>query len=258
MIAKYKSTPWLLSAAFALLLIALAGITFTRAADKATSPAAAPAQDHAKSLDVLERELRKQQEIVGKLQAETGELAEKLGGAEKSGPETLEKLRAHRLEAQAELTRLDSLHTHLSKQKMADLRQSINTAMPDNQLSTLMQQHDQAEQKMADLLEERAPAHPEVKRIARVLQQIDKQIDARIEGMMRGLQAQLSAEDAHVQALNRALEEATAQYRDSLQRARPYQEALQELRAQEELLQRLRLRMLDERINNALEGAKQK
>jgi len=258
MIAKYKSTPWLLSAAFALLLIALVGITFTRAADKATSPAATPAQDRAKSLDVLERELRKQQETVRKLQSETSELAEKLGGAEKSGPETLEKLRAQRLEAQAELTRLNSLHTHLSKQKMADLRQSISTAMPDNQLSTLMQQHDQAEQKMADLLEERAPAHPEVRRSARVLQQIDKQIDARIEGMMRGLQAQLSAADAHVQALNRALDEAIAQYRDSLQRARPYQEALQELRAQEELLQRLRMRMLDERINSALEGTRQK
>ncbi|HKQ38451.1 MAG TPA: M56 family metallopeptidase [Verrucomicrobiae bacterium] len=258
MIAKYKSTPWLLSAAFILLLIVLASITFTRAAEKKAPPGIAAAPERAKSIDVLELEFAKQQEIVRKLRAESSAFGERLGGTDRFGTDTLDKLRGQRFEAQTELTRLSSLLNYLVKETRANLRQSINTASPDAQLTELFQQLNSAEQKMAELLDTVAPAHPDVQRITRVVAQINKQIDQRIDGIILGLQARVAAEEAHLKALDQAFDEATARYRARLQIERPYQEATRELQAQEEILQRLRVRMLDERINNALEGAKQK
>ena len=256
MIAKYKSTPWLLSAAFTLLLIVLAGITFTRAADKPAAPAVAAPQPQTKALELLEHEIAKQQEIVRKLQAESGALAEK---AETSGSaEALQKLRGQRIDAQAELVRVSSLLTYLKKLSKEDLRRSINTASPDNHLSQLMQQRDAMEQKVAELLEEVATEHPDVKRATRVLAQIEKQIENRIGGILSGLDARLSAEKAHLEALDKAIDEATDRFRISMQHSRPYQESLRELQAQEEILQRLRLRMVQERIDVAIEGERQK
>ena len=256
MIAKYKTTPWLLSAAFALVLAALAGITFTRAADKPAPPAVAAPQPQTKGLDLLEREIAKQQEIVRKLQAQSSVLAE---NAETSGTaETLQKLRGQRIEAQAELVRLSSLYNSLKKLGREDLRNSINTASPDAHLSQLMQQRDAMEQKLVELVEQVAPEHPDVKRATRVLAQIDKQIYNRVQGIMSGLDARLAAEKAHLDALDKAIEEATARFRVNMKESRPYQEALRELQAQEEILQRLRLRMVQERIDAAVEGAKPK
>ena len=160
--------------------------------------------------------------------------------------EALQKLRGQRIEAQAEVVRLSSLYNSLKKLSREDLRHSINTASPDNHLSQLMQQRDSMEQKLADLLEEHATEHPDDKRATRVLAQIEKQIDGRMTGILSGMDARLSAEQEHLSALDKALEQATVRYRQSLKLNRPYQETLQDLRAQEEILQRLRLRLADE------------
>ncbi len=257
MIAKYKSTPWLISAAFIVLLTALAGLTFTRAAEKTAPATTTPRNERAKALDLLEKQLAEQQKIVRQLQDETSALEGRLEDMEASGSaEALQKLRNQKLETQAEFTRLSSLHKYLSEQSIAELRQSITTASPDAQLSQLMQQRDSAEQKLADLLEERTAEHPDIKRTSKVLAQINKQIEERIDGIVKGLRARVSAEEAHMAALDNALDRARQQYRENVQRRRPYEEAVRELRAQQELLQRLRLRMLDERVGSMLEDAK--
>jgi beta-lactamase regulating signal transducer with metallopeptidase domain len=264
MIAKYKSTPWLLSAAFTLLLIALAGITFTRAAERKAPPGpAAPAAAvtpaaSTKALDLLKDELDKQEAIVRHLQKETSKMAEKLEPAELSGADTLQKLALVRVDVNAEVVRLSSLYKQLMGQNRAELRQTIGSALPDNQLSQLMQQLDMAQQKLADLIEDRAPEHPDVKRTKRVLAQINIQIESRIDGIVSGLKARIAAEEAHLDALGKELDQARARYVERSQRNRPYQESLQELRAQEEILQRLRLRMVQERIDIAIEGGREK
>jgi flagellar biosynthesis chaperone FliJ len=180
-------------------------------------------------------------------------MAEELGPTELSGADTLQKLALVRVDVNAEVVRLSSLYKQVTSQSRAELRQTISSALPDNQLSQLMQQLDSSEQKLADLIEDRAPEHPDVKRIARVVAQINKQIESRIDSMVSGLQARLAAERAHLDALSKELDQAHAKYIERSQRNRPYQESLQDLRAQEEILQRLRLRMLDERIS-ALQG----
>jgi bla regulator protein BlaR1 len=263
MIAKYKSTPWIVSAGFAILLTAVAGLTFTRAADK-PAPQPTPATVAApKERAILEEEVAKQRELVRQLQGKVADLRASLSDGQSidaSVPsrhsETLRALESRRIEAQAELRRLSALLTRLTKQGKTELRASINTASPDTHLSDLMKNYDLVEQKLAELLEERGPEHPECKRITRVLKQVDKQIDDRIVGILRGMELRIDVEQEQLKALLAEISQAKADYLEGLHRSRPYQEALQELRAQEEILQRLRLRMAEERLERAIEGAK--
>lgn len=256
MIAKYKPTPRMLSAGAALVLVALAGLTFTRAADKKPNePAAAPKTT---PLQMLEEEVSRQRAMVSHLQAQTAELREGVETVEPGNAENLRKLESLRVESQANVRRLSALHKHLTEQTGSNLRRAISTASPDAHLSELMATLDRTEQKLAELSDDRAPEHPEVKRTARVIKQINHQIEDRIDGILKGLKARMAAEEAHLEALGRALEQAIRDYREGLQRSRPYHAAVQELRAQEEILQRLRVRVMEQRIERAVEGAKGK
>jgi len=263
MIANYKPMAWTLSAIFALMLIALAGITFTRAADKAApSPAVAAPQDRPKSTDALEKEIARQQDLVRALRAHADDLHRQLHDQSMDaivspGPsDVVQRLQAQQIEAQAEHKRVAALYEYLSKHDSADLRRSISTVSPDAQLTELMQQQDTAEQKYADLLENSAPEHPDVKRVARVLAQINKQIENRIDAIMRGLEARRDTQRAYLDDMEKALAKARAHHFENVRQSRPYQDASQELRAQEEILQRLRLRVIQEKVDQAIEGAK--
>ncbi|HZO85363.1 MAG TPA: hypothetical protein VFC26_09130, partial [Verrucomicrobiae bacterium] len=168
----------------------------------------------------------------------------------------VQRLQAQQIEAQAEHKRVAALYEYLSKHDSADLRRSISTVSPDAQLTELMQQQDTAEQKYADLLENSAPEHPDVKRVARVLAQINKQIENRIDAIMRGLEARRDTQRAYLDDMEKALAKARAHHFENVRQSRPYQDASQELRAQEEILQRLRLRVIQEKVDQAIEGAK--
>ena len=262
MIANYKPMAWALSGVFALMLIALAGITFTRAADKPVAPAVTAPREPSKRLEFLETEVARQLELIRRLQKRAYELHAKLTDQSMDaivspGPsEAVQKLEGQRIEAQAEHNRLLALYEQLNKHSRSDLTRLISTAAPDVQLTELMRQQDLTEQKYADLMEDRAPEHPDVKRVARVLAQINKQIESRIDGIMRGLEARREAQQAYLKAMDKALAEARVHHCENVQRSRPYQDALQELRAQEEILQRLRLRLVQEKVDQAIERGK--
>jgi uncharacterized protein involved in exopolysaccharide biosynthesis len=120
-----------------------------------------------------------------------------------------------------------------------------------------MQQYYLAEQKLADTVENVAPEHPDVKRATRVLKQISKQIEDRIDGIMRGLEARREAQLAYLKSMDKPLNEARERHFHNLRQSRVYENALQELRAQEEILQRLRLRLIQEKVDQAIERGKQ-
>jgi murein L,D-transpeptidase YcbB/YkuD len=259
MIAKYKATPWILSAAFVLALIALAGLTFTRAAEKASPENVPPAATTASTnqshrLDFLKKAVARQFDIVQQHQLRVDELHERIEGGELMDRDGLQRLRARLIEAQGDLARISSLYKHLASQNRSELKRSINTASPDVQLQELMQQQALAEQKLADLMEDRLPQHPDVQRTTRVLAQINKQIEDRIDGILAGTKARMEVEQAQVEGLSKALDTARLEYRDAQQRSRPYDKALQELRTQEQILERLQLRLIQEQVDEAIDA----
>lgn len=262
MIAKYKPTFWMSSLGAALVIVALAGLTFTRAADrKPVEPAAAPKEKRApaSARQIMEEELAVQKARVREAQQAVDKLRERLQLVEdEDSPgqaEAIRKLEGRRIEASAELQRLKSLHRHLAGLGRNDLRHSITTAAPDAQLTELASNLDRAEQKLAELAETHTKDHPEAKRVTRLMAQINKQIDDRMDGILNGLNVRADAEAAHVEALARSLESARRDYVKGMVESRPYYEALQELRAQEEILQRLRLRAAQERLDRALKDS---
>ena len=206
------------------------------------APAAGQQAKGTNSIDEMQQEVARQQEVVGKLQAETNALVVKLNELD---AEKRRKLETLRIEAEAEFVRLSLVTRHLTNLSKADLPKTIVLAAPDAQLTELLQQQANAEQKLADYLDRIGPEDPEVKRITRVLAQIKRQIDERVDTIMRGLDSRLGTAKAQKEASAKAAEE--AQSTDIR-----YALLLRTLRAQEEILQRLRLRLADERINQAI------
>lgn len=256
MIAKYKPTPWMWSLGATLVILALAGLTFTRAADKKpTKP------EPSSALQAVEEEVAKQEERVRQMQDKLNYLREEfqivepldLNGASGQA-EALRKLESRCIEATAELRRLTVLHKHLkskTREELRQLRRSIGTAVPDAQFSQLVADHERAEQKLAELIETHAPEHPEVKRVTRVIAQMNKHIEDRIAGILEGLEARIAAEEAYVSALQEASENARKEPIERAIRNRPFYVLLEEFRVQQEALQHLRRRAIDERIERA-------
>jgi uncharacterized protein involved in exopolysaccharide biosynthesis len=197
-------------------------------------------------------------DVVRQHQAKVDELRERISGTELVEGDALKALQARRIEAHAERARVLSLYKFLTSQSRADLKRSIHTASPDPQLSELMQQQATAEQKLADLTEDRAPEHPDIRRTTRVLAQINQQIENRIDGIIAGMKARVELEEAQVNELEKALDRAKKEYRRATQQSRPYEEALQALRTQQDVLERLRLRLIQEQVDQAIAGATSK
>lgn len=202
---------------------------------------------------------------VSNMQAHVDMLKEKLGisdfeamhaGMMSSGatpePEILRKLEGQRIEKQSQFRGIETLYNYLNKLERSELKKAIVNASPDVQLTELMQQQSLAEQKLADLIESVAPEHPDVKRITRVLAQINKQVDDRLEGIMRGLEARRDADKAELDELTREVQ----RYREfdiqkSIER-RPYWQAKSDLESLQEVRRRLNLKIVQEEVDAAI------
>ena len=216
-------------------------------------------------IDILKKQWEDQNRAVTNMQAQVDVLKEKLGisdfeaqagGQFSSGstpePEILRKLEAQRIDASAEFKRIDTLFNYLSKLERADLKKAVATASPDPQLIELMQQQAIAEQKLADLIENVAPEHPDVKRVTRVLAQINKQIEDRLDGIMKGLEARRDSEKAHLDELTSEAQK----FRDyDIKKAierRPYWQAKRDLESLQMVRERLNLKIIQEEVDAAI------
>jgi polysaccharide biosynthesis transport protein len=178
------------------------------------------------------------------------------GGQFSSGstpePEILRKLEGQRIEAQAEFKRIETLFNYLSKLSRSDLKKAVATASPDQQLTELMQQQAMAEQKLADLIESVAPEHPDVKRITRVLAQINKQIEDRLDGIMKGLEARKDSEEAHLKELTKEADNfRNVDIKKAIER-RPYWQAKRDLESLQLVRERLNLKIIQEEVDAAI------
>jgi succinoglycan biosynthesis transport protein ExoP len=215
-------------------------------------------------IETLRRQWEEQNRAVTNMQAQVDRLKEELrisdfeamGGMSSSGttpePEIVRKLEGQRIEKQAQYRGYETLYNYLSKLSQAQLKKAVVTASPDQQLTELMQQQAMAEQKLADLIESVAPEHPDVKRITRVLAQINKQVDDRLEGIMRGLEARRDAEKAELDELTKEVHD----YREfdikkSIER-RPYWQAKRDLESLQIVRERLNLKIIQEEVDAAI------
>ncbi len=216
-------------------------------------------------IDILRKQWSDQNVAVSNMQVHVDVLKEKLGisdfeamagGQFSSGstpePEILRKLEGQRIEKQSLYRGIETLYNYLIKLEKPELKKAVVTASPDVQLTELMQQQAMAEQKLADLIESVAPEHPDVKRISRVLAQINKQVDDRLEGIMRGLEAKRDAEKAELDELTKEVQH----YREfDIKKAierRPYWQAKRDLESIQMVRERLNLKIIQEEVDAAI------
>ena len=211
MISQFKRAPVMLTSLSLFVLLIIACLTFTRAAQKAEQQSSAVATNQAPSpkiklrrTDILAEQLARQENRVRDTQHEIDKLREELGisGAEGEAGSyakaQTQKLESMLLEARAELNRVDLLHQLLRKLSRQELISALPTAYPDAQLAALTEQLHALQRKMAELSETHTVDHPDLKRLARVQAQLEKQLNDRLEGVMSGLQVKLKIEQARV------------------------------------------------------------
>jgi polysaccharide biosynthesis transport protein len=215
-------------------------------------------------IKVLKRQYDQQDQAVTNKQAEVDVLKIALGisdyeansGYLSSGttpePEILRKLEAQRIEAQAEFKRVEALYNYLTNLTKADLRKAVSTASPDRQLEQLLQDSATAQQKLADLIEHYTPENPEVRRISRVLAQVDKQVEDRLEGILKGLEAKKNSEQAHVDELAKEVDKYRRYDIDTAVKRRPYWQAKRDLENLQQVRERLHFRVIQEEVKAAI------
>ncbi len=220
----------------------------------------------AKGIRVLTDRFKEQDDKVKQAQDLVGNLREKLNisevgsvGSLSAGgvsqvlePETLRRVEALRVEARNFYVEASTIYDELSKKSKTDLRKAMSTAYPDAQLASLLEQMDQAEQKLASMLKDLGENHPEVQRIAALASKIKEQVDNRLDGIMMGLATKVATAKARLDALTQQVEAANKANIETASRNRLYIEALHDLEKQQQVRDTLNLKVMQETIDSSL------
>ena len=192
--------------------------------------------------DEREQKLRQKQEEVDRLRQEL-DISEVDALNNQPTPtiemETLRRLEAQRIEAEAQSVREDKILSSLKPLPRTELIKVIPTAAPDQLLHSYLIDLGQAENKLIALKTDYGPENPEVQRIAALVADLHQKVDDRIDGILVGLTARVDSTKAWVKSLKDQVESAKQADRDKAAKSRPYYEAKRKL---EEL----------ERFNNIL------
>ena len=215
-----------------------------------------------RGIDTLKEEWDKLDEAVKAKQTIVDERKTKLGitdvevvngpGGTPIEPETLRRMDAQRIEAQADFARMESFFYNLTNMSRPDLRKAIATASPDTQLADLFTQLHMADQKMAGMVEGYGMDHPDVKSARRLLEKINQQIDERVDGIIKGLQVKTLGEQARYTNLQSEVEKfRTYDIKKAVER-RPYWQDKRDLDNLQIARERLQYKITQERVDAAL------
>ncbi|HXS67249.1 MAG TPA: tetratricopeptide repeat protein, partial [Candidatus Polarisedimenticolia bacterium] len=103
--------------------------------------------------------------------------------------------------AQAQLAESEAMLKNLKSMNSHDLREALPGLIPDDQLNTLMNELNLAEQQLINLRNEYSQDHPRYKSAEAEVGELNKKVDDRIDGILLGLQAKVNAETAYLDAL---------------------------------------------------------
>ena len=107
---------------------------------------------------------------------------------------TTSELAVKSTELEAEAAALKAHLAHLSSLSREDRRTAIQQNFPNPVLTTLMQQLNEAEQKLASLTNDYAPQAVPVVNATVLVKTINQQIDAQVDGVVKGLQTKMEAD----------------------------------------------------------------
>src|ERR1043166_2284330 len=124
--------------------------------------------------------------------------------------ETIRQLERNREDAFVEYNRWYTLLTNIQALSRADLKNALPTALPDSELSALLESLSISEQKLAQQSKYYGEEHQEVKAAKAVVEKAEKQIKDKIGGILQGLETRVKGFKQHLDALTAAAEAAEA------------------------------------------------
>jgi cytohesin len=140
-------------------------------------------------------------EILARAGADTNGFAQRLRAIQESSLQAPADATVRTHDLEAETVSLKAQLAHLSGLKGEYRRMAVQQNFPNPVLTTLMQQLNEAEQKLASLTNDYAPQSVPVVKAAALVNTINQQIDAQVDGAVKGLQAKLEADLETVETL---------------------------------------------------------
>lgn len=151
-------------------------------------------------------------------------------------PEILRRALMEQRTAEIEYVTADNKLRQLEGLSAEELRYTLNTVHPDQNLTILLNQYSTAEQALVGKREIYGEENELVKQAVAELKKVEEQLDKAINGIIDGLRkTRQAAKDTH-DGLTQKLEEAKRQDIEMAGKSRPYYEAKQELKVQRENL----------------------
>jgi len=216
----------------------------------------------ARGIRKLEEEWDKQDKLVKEKQKEVDQLKAELGisdmdaaigpGGHTIEPESLRKLEALRIEAQADCARMETFYQNLTNLTREELRKAVATASPDPQLVELLSKLHETKQRLASMEASYGPEHPDFKATQMLRDEVDKQIEDRLDGILTGLKAKVESERARVRLLEEQVNQFKTNEIDLAIKRRPYWQARRDLESLQVVRERLQWRIYQEKVDAEL------
>jgi hypothetical protein len=248
MISKFKPASRFAFLGSIVLLLALCGFTFTRAADKSreapklnsstnNTPTLADTERlqrlnaSERKIMVLQEKLDEMSGTAGDEQNEMSRLRKELDipndiaegtAVSKMDSETMRRYDELLMNAESDYVREEALLSKLKSLPRDELKIARPTAAPDAILSQLLQDEIAAEQNLAKLRGQFGENNPEVVSAVKFQAELDKQMDARIKGVIQGMDTRAGSLKAVVDNLKEKINEARKSDNDSFEKYRPY------------------------------------
>jgi polysaccharide biosynthesis transport protein len=215
-----------------------------------------------RGLDVLKAQWLEQDKKVTNKQAEASRLKDELKISDLEGmgnyqgstlePETLHRLESERISSAARLASFETLYKQLAGLSRSELKQAITVNYPDPQLSSLLENENSTQQKLADLLASYSPGHPEVLRISNVLHVVTNQVNERITGFLLGLKAKVDSQKAELESFIKQVDSARdTDIKKSTER-RPYFLIKRDLETLQVLRDKLQMQIIAQEIESKI------
>ncbi|HZV34221.1 MAG TPA: polysaccharide biosynthesis tyrosine autokinase [Verrucomicrobiae bacterium] len=153
-----------------------------------------------------------------------------------------------KIEAETQYVKEEKMLNELKALSPEELRQAIPTAAPDAILTTELQDLNSTEDQLVTKRSDYGDQHPEVVRLMKLRDQLNKDIDNRVAGILKGMETRVAAFKAIVQNSEEKVHEARTSDIARAEADRPYYIAKADLERMRKFREVLALRTFQENV----------
>jgi succinoglycan biosynthesis transport protein ExoP len=168
----------------------------------------------------------------------------------------LKELASLRVQKEADYNQQKTMLERLKSMNREELKKALPIAYSDNQLNTLLQELDLAEQNLIKMRIDLTPEHPRFQNAQQGVDDLNRKIDDRVDGIMLGLESKVASAAAYLNTLDTDIENAQKADIETASRAAPYFAAKENLENEKRLAAVLSMRTTQEEVDKNLPRAR--